>query len=172
MIYSPSIRRKIKIHDQRRMSHRRITQIFGVSLEEVAEVVGTEKSEHVKLSGVPMKDGRPLHPVKAVGTATSPQLRLLSALEDCMQVFALDVAKSCNVHVSKLFTAKGQGAADIFARGCFFYGLSCRFRWNYDAISQAAGVSVDGVVNAIKHYCEKMGAPRPKELSNARRAVA
>ncbi|SFK98747.1 hypothetical protein SAMN04488518_11378 [Pseudovibrio ascidiaceicola] len=172
MIQSPKIRRRILQHHANNMSPRAIAGIYGCSEGDIEGVIKTETAERLILSGVPVLNGVPLHPVQSLNAHLTPQIRLYKALPEEVQTFAAGVAKTCKVPVGRLFTSNSKRKKDVFCRGCFYYGLSCQFHWNYERIATASGVSVHVVCRAVNRYCTQVGAPRPSELVNARRAVA
>ncbi|SFT44054.1 hypothetical protein SAMN05444141_101567 [Pseudovibrio denitrificans] len=170
MIQSPKIRRRILQHHANNMSPRAIAGIYGCSEDDVENVIQPKEAERTILSGVPVVNGVALHPVQS--RELTPQIRLFKALPEDVQSFAAGVAKTCKVPVGRLFTSASKRKQDVFCRGCFYYGLSCQFHWNYERIATASGVSVHVVCRAVNRYCTQVGAPRPSELVNARRAVA
>ncbi|KZK95029.1 MULTISPECIES: hypothetical protein [unclassified Pseudovibrio] len=171
MIQSPKIRRRIVQHHLNNMSHRAIAGIYGCSEGDVENVIKTETAERIILSGVPVSGGVALYPVQSRDADLTPQIRLFKALPEDVRTFASGVAKTCKVPVGRLFTSNSKRKQDVFCRGCFYYGLSCQFHWNYERIAHASGVSVHVVCRAVNRYCTQVGAPRPSELLNARRAV-
>ncbi|AEV37530.1 hypothetical protein PSE_3022 [Pseudovibrio sp. FO-BEG1] len=172
MIHSPTIRRRILEHNTNRMSHRAIARIFGCSEAEVGDVVKLANAERIVLSGVPVVKGVPLHPVQDPARKLTPQMRLYQALSKEMQSFANETAQKCHVPLTKLFTSNGRKPEDVLCRGCFYYGLSCHFDLGYECIATTCGVSPQVVHRAVRRYCLQVGAPRPSELADTRRAVA
>ncbi|KZL02290.1 MULTISPECIES: hypothetical protein [unclassified Pseudovibrio] len=173
MIRSPEIRAKIMRHHKRNMSPRGIATIYGCSEADVKNVVETEKADHIILSGVPVAGGKALHPVRDTAeTPESAAMRLFKQLPEDLQEVATGIARMMDIHVARLFTSSSKRQQDVFYRGCFYYELKCKFNLSYEAIGALAGVSVHTVSLATQRYCEQVGAPRPGELTNARRAVA
>lgn len=90
-------------------------------------MIQIETAERLILSGVPVLNGVPLHPVQILNAHLTPQIRLYKALPEEVQTFAAGVAKACKVHVGHLFTSNSKRKKDVFCRGCFYYGLSRQF---------------------------------------------
>jgi hypothetical protein len=171
-IRSPQIRQKIMAHHKRHMSPRGIAAIYGCSEADVENVIETEKADRIILSGVPVEGGKPLHPVRDTAeTPESAAMRLFGQLPEDLKEFAIEVARAMDVHVECLFRNSSKREQDVFYRGCFYYSLKCKFNLSYEAISALVGIGVHAVSLAVQRYCEKVGAPRPGELANARRVV-
>lgn len=142
MEYLAKTKKAILARERAGMSLRRISEIYGGTTDDIAEVVAHERQCNL------------IADLDDYGDAA----HLFNSFSQELKKHAIEVSQKYEVPVTFLFRDASDKHRNKLVRGCFFHGLSVRFDWPYRKIVRVFGKSDTFIRSSIKIYCESVGA--------------